>query len=110
MLEDEVMARILVVEDEPGIALGLEDSLRLEGYQVEVATNGVKASTRALEESFDLILLDVMLPGKSGLDVCRDLRRSRLETPIIFLTAKSQEFDRVPDWISARTTTSPSHS
>jgi sigma-B regulation protein RsbU (phosphoserine phosphatase) len=89
------MAKILVVEDEPGIALGLEDSLRLEGYQVEVVTNGVKASTRALEEAFDLILLDVMLPGKSGLDVCRDLRRSGLEAPIIFLTAKSLEGDRV---------------
>jgi sigma-B regulation protein RsbU (phosphoserine phosphatase) len=90
-----VMAKILVVEDEPGIALGLEDSLRLEGYQVEVVTNGVKASSRALEEAFDLILLDVMLPGKNGFDVCRDLRRSGLEAPIIFLTAKSQEGDRV---------------
>ena len=89
------MAKILVVEDEPGIALGLEDSLRLEGYQVEVVTNGVKASSRALEEAFDLILLDVMLPGKNGFDVCRDLRRSGLEAPIIFLTAKSQEGDRI---------------
>jgi serine phosphatase RsbU (regulator of sigma subunit) len=89
------MARILVVEDEPGIALGLEDSLRLEGYQVEVISNGAKAGSRALEEAFDLILLDVMLPGKNGFDVCRDLRRSGLETPIIFLTAKSQEADRI---------------
>jgi CheY-like chemotaxis protein len=80
------MARILVVEDEPGIALGLEDSLRLEGYQVEVVTNGVKASCRALEEEFDFILLDVMLPGKNGFEVCRELRRSGLEAPIIFLT------------------------
>src|SRR5262249_11850901 len=89
------MAKVLVVEDEPGIALGLEDTLRLEGYQVEVVANGVKAGSRALEESFDLILLDVMLPGKNGFDVCRDLRRSGLQTPIIFLTAKSQELDRV---------------
>ena len=89
------MRKILVVEDEPGIALGLEDSLRLEGYQVEVIANGAKASNRALEESFDLILLDVMLPGKNGFEVCRDLRKSGLETPIIFLTAKAQEGDRI---------------
>ncbi|HET9218155.1 MAG TPA: SpoIIE family protein phosphatase [Terriglobia bacterium] len=89
------MAKIMVVEDEPGIALGLEDSLRLEGYQVEVITNGTKASCRALEEPFDLILLDVMLPGKDGFEVCRDLRKSGLEAPIILLTAKTQEADRV---------------
>jgi sigma-B regulation protein RsbU (phosphoserine phosphatase) len=89
------MAKILVVEDEPGIALGLEDSLRLEGYDVEVVTNGIRASSRALDEAFDLILLDVMLPGKNGFEVCRDLRRSGLEAPIIFLTAKSQETNRI---------------
>src|SRR5262245_16865581 len=89
------MARILVVEDEPGIALGLEDSLQLEGYEVEVVTDGAKASSRALEGVFDLILLDVMLPGKDGFEVCRELRRSGLEAPIIFLTAKSQEGDRI---------------
>jgi serine phosphatase RsbU (regulator of sigma subunit) len=89
------MAKILVVEDEPGIALGLEDSLRLEGYQVEVVANGARASSRAMEEPFDLILLDVMLPGKSGFDVCRDWRRSGLDTPIIFLSARSQEGDRI---------------
>jgi sigma-B regulation protein RsbU (phosphoserine phosphatase) len=89
------MARVLVVEDEPGIALGLEDSLRLEGYQVEVVDNGASASRRALEESFDLVLLDVMLPGKNGFEVCRDLRRSGFDAPIIFLTARTQERDRV---------------
>jgi CheY-like chemotaxis protein len=89
------MARVLVVEDEPGIALGLEDSLRLEGYQVEVVHNGASASRRALEEAFDLVLLDVMLPGKNGFDVCRDLRRSGFDAPIIFLTARTQEGDRI---------------
>src|SRR6267143_736839 len=83
------MAKVLVAEDEPGIALGLEDTLRLEGYQVEVVTTGTTASRRALEERFDLILLDVMLPGKSGFDVCRELRQSGLEAPIIFLTART---------------------
>jgi serine phosphatase RsbU (regulator of sigma subunit) len=89
------MARVLVVEDEPGIALGLEDALRLEGYQVEVMTNGAKASRRALEEQFDIILLDVMLPGKNGFEVCQDLRRAGLDAPIIFLTARTLEADRV---------------
>src|SRR5215475_8904949 len=89
------MAKVLVAEDEPGIALGLEDTLRLEGYQVEVVTTGTTASRRALEERFDLILLDVMLPGKSGFEVCRELRQSGLEAPIIFLTARVQEADRI---------------
>src|SRR5262245_33206280 len=91
----DFMRRVLVAEDEPGIALGLEDTLRLEGYDVQVVTNGPSASRRAKEESFDLILLDVMLPGKSGFDVCRELRACGLEAPIIFLTARTQEADRV---------------
>ena len=89
------MARVLVVEDEPGIALGLEDSLRLEGYQVELVGDGLNASRRAREAAFDLILLDVMLPGRNGFDVCRDLRSSGIRTPVIFLTAKTQEADRI---------------
>ena len=89
------MSRILVVEDEPGIALGLEDDLRLEGWDVELVTDGVSASRRAREETFDLILLDVMLPGKDGFDVCRELRRSGVRTPIIMMTAKSQEAEKV---------------
>ena len=79
--------RVLVAEDEAGIALGLEDTLRFEGYEVEVVPSGETASRRALEQSFDLILLDVMLPEKDGFEVCRELRRSGLQTPIIFLTA-----------------------
>jgi serine phosphatase RsbU (regulator of sigma subunit) len=89
------MPKILVVEDEPNIALGLEDDLRLEGYDVEVLGNGAVASRRALECAFDLILLDVMLPGKNGFEVCRELRRCHLSTPIILLTARAQEDDRV---------------
>jgi DNA-binding response OmpR family regulator len=84
------MTRILVVEDEPGIALGLEDDLKMEGYEVEVAGDGVTASRRAREAGFDLILLDVMLPGKDGFEVCRELRRAGLRTPILMLTAKAQ--------------------
>jgi DNA-binding response OmpR family regulator len=70
------MTKILVVEDERGIAVGLEDDLRAEGYDVEVVGDGVLASRRARDEDFDLILLDVMLPGRDGFEVCRDLRRA----------------------------------
>ena len=89
------MTRILVVEDEPGIALGLEDDLRLEGYTVEVAGDGVTASRLARSGIFDLILLDVMLPGKDGFEVCRELRRAGLKTPILMLTAKAREAEKV---------------
>ncbi|MDA2927541.1 response regulator transcription factor, partial [Acidobacteria bacterium AH-259-G07] len=89
------MKRILVVEDEPGIALALKDDLTSEGYQVEVVRDGETASRRAREQAFDGILLDVMLPGKDGFEVCRDLRRAGLRTPIILLTAKTQEAEKV---------------
>jgi DNA-binding response OmpR family regulator len=89
------MTRILVVEDEPGIALGLRNDLGLEGYAVEVAEDGETASRRATEAPFDLILLDIMLPRKDGFAVCRDLRRAGLKTPIIMLTARAQEAEKV---------------
>ncbi len=89
------MIRILIAEDEPAIALGLEDDLKMEGYQVEVVADGLAASSRARSEDFDLIVLDVMLPGKDGFDVCRELRRHGLTTPILMLTAKAQEPEKV---------------
>jgi len=89
------MARILVVEDEPPIASALEDDLKLEGYEVEVVRDGEAASRRAQEQSFDLIILDVMLPHKDGFEVCRELRRAGLRMPVILLTAKTQESDKV---------------
>jgi len=89
------MTRLLVVEDEPGIAFALETDLRSEGYDVDVVTNGNEASRRAKNESFDLVLLDVMLPGKDGFEVCREIRRAGIKTPIILLTAKSQEAEKV---------------
>jgi DNA-binding response OmpR family regulator len=89
------MTRILVVEDEPAIALGLEDDLKMEGYEVELAGDGVTAVRRAQESAFDLILLDVMLPGKDGFEVCRELRHAHLRTPILMLTAKTQEAEKV---------------
>ena len=87
------MIHILIVEDEPGIAFALEADLRTEGYSVTVATNGDDALR--LAASAGLILLDVMLPGKDGFEVCRALRRSGSKTPIILLTAKAQEAEKV---------------
>ncbi len=89
------MARILIVEDDPDIALGLEQDLRLEGYDVEVVGDGLSALEHAERGTYDLILLDVMLPGKDGFEVCRGVRRSKVQTPIILLTAKSHEAEKI---------------
>ena len=89
------MACILVVEDEPGIAMALEDDLTMEGHRVEVATDGVQGGKLAREKRFDLILLDVMLPGKDGFEVCRELRRAGVRTPVLMLTARALEAEKV---------------
>ena len=89
------MSRILIVEDEADIALVLSDDLTLEGHEVEVVADGVLAATRARDPRWDLIVLDVMLPRKDGFDVCRELRRGGVQTPIILLTAKTQEAEKV---------------
>jgi DNA-binding response OmpR family regulator len=89
------MTRILVVEDEPTIAIGLQDDLEAEGYDVDVASDGNTAATKAAAGGFDLILLDVMLPGKDGFTICRDLRAAGSRTPIILLTARGQEQDKI---------------
>jgi DNA-binding response OmpR family regulator len=87
--------KILIVEDEPSIALALEDDLRREGYETELASDGNTAAQRATTQSYDLILLDVMLPKKDGFEVCREVRRAGVQTPIILLTAKTQEAEKV---------------
>ena len=89
------MARILIVEDEPDIALGLCDDLTREGYEAEVVADGHRAIQRGSAEKWDLILLDVLLPGPDGFEVCRELRRRRVRTPIILLTAKTHEAEKV---------------
>jgi DNA-binding response OmpR family regulator len=89
------MSRILIVEDEPDIARGLQLDLRDEGHDVEVVADGAAAGRRAREPGWDLILLDVMLPGKDGFEVCRDLRRAKIRTPILMLTARTQEAEKV---------------
>ncbi len=89
------MIRILIVEDEPGIAFGLENDLATEGYHVAVVSDGAEAVRRARAEAFDLKLLDVMLPAKDGFEVCRELRHGGMKIPIILLTAKTQEAEKV---------------
>jgi len=89
------MTRVLIVEDEPGIALALETDLKIEGYDVEIAADGETASRRARQEPFDLILLDIMLPGKDGFEVCREVRKAGVQTPVLMLTAKTQEAEKV---------------
>ena len=87
--------RILVVEDEPGIAFGLQMDLEMQGCDVVVESDGGLALERARRESFDLVLLDVMLPHKNGFEICRELRRGGSTIPIILLTAKAQETERI---------------
>jgi two-component system alkaline phosphatase synthesis response regulator PhoP len=89
------MKRLLIVEDEPGLVLTLTDRLGREGYSVESAQDGRSGFERALQEPFDLVLLDVMLPGQNGFDVLRDLRQHGIETPVIMLTARGQVVDKV---------------
>ena len=88
-------AKILVIEDEPNMVAGLRDNFEFEGYEVVTARDGVEGLERALQESPDLVVLDVMMPRMSGLEVCRQLRAKRPSIPIIMLTARGQEVDKV---------------
>ncbi len=88
-------SRILLVEDEPGLVVTLSDLLAAEGYSVESAIDGPGGLARALNEPFDLLILDVMLPGKNGFEVCRQLRRQGKDLAVLMLTAKTQLVDRV---------------
>jgi len=89
------MPRILIVEDEPAIAGLLREDLALEGHDVSVAGDGQAAIAAVASGPFDLVILDVMLPGKDGFEVCREMRRAGLTLPIIMLTAKTHESDKV---------------
>lgn len=91
----EKPACILVVEDEPNMVTGLRDNFEFEGYKVLTAMDGVEGLRRALAESPDLVVLDVMMPKMSGLEVCKQLRAKRPSIPIIMLTARGQEVDKV---------------
>jgi DNA-binding response OmpR family regulator len=89
------MKRILIVEDDPSIAKGLQLSLQTEHYAILTAANGDKGFQLAQQENIDLIILDLMLPAKNGEEICRELRRKGIKTPILILTSRSEEIDKV---------------
>jgi len=89
------MNRILIVEDEPNMRLGLKDNLEFEGYEVDLTEDGETGLKKISEGNFSLVLLDVMLPKMSGYDVCKAVRESGNKVPIILLTAKGEEIDKV---------------
>src|ERR687887_979803 len=89
------MTKILIVEDEPDMVLGLKDNFEFEGYEVLTASDGVSALERARTAKPDLVVLDIMLPKLSGLEVCKTLRGEGFDKPIIMLTARGQEIDKV---------------
>ncbi|MDY0082368.1 MAG: response regulator transcription factor, partial [Ignavibacteriaceae bacterium] len=89
------MSKILVVDDEQNMRTGLKDNLEFEGYYVETANDGEEGLTKILMNKYNLIILDVMMPKKSGFDVCKEARKNGITTPIILLTAKGEEIDKV---------------
>ena len=89
------MTRILIVEDEPNMVAGLRDNFEYEGYEVLTASDGAEGLGRALNDAPDLVILDVMMPKMSGLDVCKQLKAKRPSVPVIMLTARGQEVDKV---------------
>lgn len=89
------MAKILVVDDEQNMRTGLKDNLEFEGYEVDTANDGEQGLKKIFENSYNLIILDVMMPKKSGFDVCKEVRKSGITTPVILLTAKGEEIDKV---------------
>ncbi len=86
---------VLVVEDEPSMQIGLRDNLEFEGFDVTVAGDGEKALEYLHSQQYDLVLLDIMIPKVSGLEVCKTMRKEGIDTPVIFLTAKGEEIDKV---------------
>jgi DNA-binding response OmpR family regulator len=89
------MTKILIVEDEPNMRMGLRDNLEFEGYEVSIAEDGEKGLRMIRENQYNLIILDVMMPKMSGLDVCKTIRKEGVQTPVILLTAKGEEIDKV---------------
>jgi DNA-binding response OmpR family regulator len=87
--------RILVIEDEPSLGMAIRDELEFEGFEASVVEDGKAGLDRILAEPPDLVVLDLMLPGKSGFEICREVRDRGMATPIIMLTARAQEVDRI---------------
>jgi DNA-binding response OmpR family regulator len=91
----EKRKHILLVEDDESILFGLQDILESEGYQISTASNGIDGLKLATEKSIDLLVLDIMLPGMNGLEICKRIKKKKLMLPIIMLTAKSSEMDKI---------------
>lgn len=89
------MTTMLIVEDDPAMTVALRDGFEFEKYTVDMANDGDQAMRMAIRGRYDIIILDVMLPKKSGLDICRELREKGNNTPIIMLTARGQEIDKI---------------
>ncbi len=89
------MVKILIVEDEPEMLVGLQDNLEFEGYEVDTASNGETGYKKLITNKYSLALLDVMLPDRSGFDICKSARKKGIDTPIIMLTARGDEMDKV---------------
>ncbi len=89
------MTKILVVDDEQNMRTGVKDNLEFEGYDVETADDGEQGLKKIIDNNYNLIILDVMMPKKSGFDVCKEVRKAGITTPIILLTAKGEEIDKV---------------
>lgn len=94
-MNTEFRTRILIAEDEPSMQMGLADNLGFEGYDVALASDGDQASSMIADQSWDLVILDVMMPKKSGFEVLKGMRSQGMKTPIIMLSARGQEMDRV---------------
>lgn len=89
------MYKVLIVEDEPDMRLGLKDNLEFDGYEVESAENGKEGYEKITNNNYDLVLMDVMMPEMSGFEVCKQIRKDGINVPIILLTAKGEEIDKV---------------
>ncbi|MDP1995491.1 MAG: response regulator, partial [Ignavibacteria bacterium] len=89
------MYKILIVEDEPDMRLGLKDNLEFDGYVVDSAENGKEGYEKIIKNNYDLVLMDVMMPEMSGFEVCKQIRKEGINVPVILLTAKGEEIDKV---------------
>jgi len=89
------LVKILIVEDEPNMRMGLKDNLEFEGYEVDYAEDGQTGLEKILHNKYNLVLLDIMMPKMSGFDVCKTVRKNGINTPIILLTAKGEEIDKI---------------
>ncbi|HQI40360.1 MAG: DNA-binding response regulator [Ignavibacteriales bacterium UTCHB2] len=89
------MKKILIIEDDPATLRGLEETFSEEHYQVTTSMSGQMGFDKAMEENYDLIILDLMLPDKNGIDICKDLRNKGINTPVLMLTGKKEEVDKI---------------